>query len=228
MRGFFITFEGGEGAGKSTQIRLLEQHLQEKGHAVLVTREPGGSPGAEAVRHVLLSGAAEPFGPEMEVVLFAAARLDHVEQVIRPALEQGAVVLCDRFYDSTRAYQGTAKGLTKTLLSALERAAVSDTTPDLTIILDIDAEVGLQRASDRRGEGSVDRFEKDAIAVHQKRREAFLAIAAAEPERCVVIKADRKVDVVAAAIMKAVDSAMKKRKGGSAKREGSGREKSNA
>lgn len=211
LRGFFITFEGGEGAGKSTQIRLLQQHLQESGQAVLVTREPGGSPGAEAVRHVILSGAAEPFGPAMEVVLFAAARLDHVQQVIRPALEQGAVVLCDRFYDSTRAYQGTSRGVNKTLLSALERAAVGDTVPDLTIILDIDAKVGLQRASDRRGEGGADRFEKEALAIHQRRRDAFLAIAKAEPDRCVIINAERSVDAVAVSVRKAVDAAMKKK-----------------
>lgn len=211
MRGFFITFEGGEGAGKSTQIRLLEQYLRERGRTVVVTREPGGSAGAEAVRHVLLSGAAEPFGPEMEAVLFAAARLDHVQQLIRPALESGAVVLCDRFYDSTRAYQGTMKGLSKTFLSSLEKAAVGDTRPDLTIILDIDAEVGLQRASARRGEGSIDRFEKDTIAVHQKRRDAFLAIAAAEPERCVVVDADRDVEAVAAEVRAAVERAMQRR-----------------
>ena len=212
MRGFFITFEGGEGAGKSTQIRLLEQYLRGRGHTVVVTREPGGSAGAEAVRHVLLSGAAEPFGPEMEAVLFAAARLDHVEQLIRPALESGAVVLCDRFIDSTRAYQGTVKGLTKAFLSSLEKAAVGETRPDLTIILDIDAEVGLQRASARRGEGSIDRFEKDTIAVHQKRRDAFLAIAAAEPNRCVVIDADRDVEAVFSSIKAAVDAAMERRK----------------
>lgn len=212
MRGFFITFEGGEGAGKSTQIRLLEKHLHAKGHFVLVTREPGGSPGAEAVRHVILSGAAEPFGSEMELALFSAARLDHVEQVIRPALEQGGVVLCDRFYDSTRAYQGTAKGLSKTFLNALEGAAVGETRPDLTLILDIDAEVGMQRASERRGTDGADRFEKETIAVHQKRRQAFLAIAAAEPDRCVVINANREIDVVSAAIKKAVDAAMRKRK----------------
>lgn len=211
MRGFFITFEGGEGAGKSTQIRLLEQYLRGRGHTVVVTREPGGSAGAEAVRHVLLSGAAEPFGPEMEAVLFAAARLDHVEQLIRPALESGAVVLCDRFIDSTRAYQGTVKGLTKAFLSSLEKAAVGETRPNLTIILDIDAEVGLQRASARRGEGSIDRFEKDTIAVHQKRRDAFLAIAAAEPNRCVVIDADRDVEAVFSSIKAAVDAAMERR-----------------
>jgi len=211
LRGFFITFEGGEGAGKSTQIRRLQEHLQQQGHRVVVTREPGGSPGAEAVRHVLLSGAAEPFGPEMEAVLFAAARLDHVQQVIRPALEEGAVVLCDRFIDSTRAYQGTTKGLSKSFLAALERAAVGDTMPDLTVILDIDPEIGLQRASARRGEGSVDRFEKDTLAVHQKRRKAFLDIAKAEPERCVVIDASRSADAVAANVLEAVQKAMQKR-----------------
>jgi len=147
----------------------------------------------------------------MEAVLFAAARLDHVEQLIRPALESGAVVLCDRFIDSTRAYQGTVKGLTKAFLSSLEKAAVGETRPNLTIILDIDAEVGLQRASARRGEGSIDRFEKDTIAVHQKRRDAFLAIAAAEPNRCVVIDADRDVEAVFSSIKAAVDAAMERR-----------------
>lgn len=211
MRGFFITFEGGEGAGKSTQISLLQQHLHRKGHTVLVTREPGGSPGAEAVRHVILSGAAEPFGPEMEAVLFAAARLDHVEQIIRPSLEQGAVVLCDRFHDSTRAYQGTTRGLSKNLLASLEYAAIGDTVPDLTIILDIDADTGLRRAAARRGEGSADRYEKEALTVHEKRREAFLAIAANEPERCIVIDANKEVEAIAAAIREAVDAAMDKK-----------------
>ncbi len=135
-RGFFITFEGGEGAGKSTQISRLAERLRAMGHDVLVTREPGGSPGAEAVRHVLLSGAAEPFGPVMEAILFAAARSDHVEQVIRPAVERGAVVLCDRFMDSSRVYQGITGDLDPKFMAALERITVNGMVPDLTLILD--------------------------------------------------------------------------------------------
>ena len=140
MTGFFITFEGGEGAGKSTQIRLLADTLRERGYEVLVTREPGGSPGAEAVRHVLLSGAAESFGPEMEALLFAAARADHVEQVIRPAVERGLTVLCDRFLDSTRVYQGVTGNLDPTFIAAVERVAINAMMPDLTIVLDLSPE----------------------------------------------------------------------------------------
>lgn len=186
-RGVFITFEGGEGAGKSTQIRLLAEHLRESGHDVVVTREPGGSPGAEAVRHVLLSGAAEPFGPALEALLFAAARADHVEQLIRPAVERGAVVLCDRFIDSSRVYQGVTGGLDAEFMVPLERVTVNDMMPDLTIILDIDPKEGLRRAAERRGEEGADRFEKETLQIHRRRRRAFLDIARKEPNRCVVV-----------------------------------------
>ena len=188
-RGFFITFEGGEGAGKSTQIGRLAAKLRDKRYDIIVTREPGGSPGAEAVRHVLLSGAAEPFGPEMEALLFAAARSDHVEQVIRPAVERGAIVLCDRFLDSSRVYQGVTGDLDPDFMAAVERVAINGMMPDMTLILDLDPAEGLKRATARRGEGVADRFEKETLAVHERRREAFLAIAAREPERCVVIDA---------------------------------------
>lgn len=208
-RGFFITFEGGEGAGKSTQIRLLADHLREEGgREVVVTREPGGSPGAEAIRHVLLSGAAEPFGASMEAILFAAARLDHVEQVIRPALARGAVVLCDRFVDSSRVYQGVTGGLDREFMAALERATVEDAMPDLTVILDIDPEEGLRRACERRGEETADRFEKETLKIHRRRRKAFLDIARAEPERCLVIDATGAPEAVARAIERAVARAM--------------------
>ena len=133
-RGLFITFEGGEGAGKSTQIKLLQKALEKDGFKVVVTREPGGSTGGEAVRHVLLSGAAEPFGPEMEAILFAAARSDHVETLIKPALADGSIVLCDRFYESTRVYQGASGNVSRELLSKLEEVACEDCWPDLTIL----------------------------------------------------------------------------------------------
>ncbi len=203
-RGFFVTFEGGEGAGKSTQITRLAKALREAGHDVVVTREPGGSTGAEAVRHVLLSGAAEPFGPSMEAVLFAAARSDHVEQVIRPAVTRGAIVLCDRFLDSSRVYQGVTGNLDPRFMARLEEVTVNGMMPDMTLILDIDPELGLQRAHARRGNDAADRFEKETLDVHRRRREAFLAIAADEPERCVVINASRGAEEVSEAVVATV------------------------
>ena len=211
-RGFFITFEGGEGAGKSTQIDRLARKLSAKKYDVVVTREPGGSPGAEAVRHVLLSGAAESFGPEMEALLFAAARSDHVEQLIKPAIARGAIVLCDRFMDSSRVYQGVTGGLDADFMAVLERIAVNGAVPDLTLILDIDPAEGLARAASRRAKDDIpDRFEKETLAIHQRRREAFLAIAEAEPERCVVIDAGEPSDVVENAITAAVFSMLERR-----------------
>lgn len=203
-RGIFITFEGGEGAGKSTQIGMLADALRDAGREVLVTREPGGSPGAEAVRHVLLSGAAEPFGPAMEAVLFAAARSDHVEQVIRPAVEAGKVVLCDRFMDSSRVYQGVTGNLSLDFMRSLEEAAINGMVPDLTLILDLPAEEGMRRANARRGDGGADRFEKETMDVHRRRRDAFLEIARAEPERCRVIDAGQEMNLVSADIINEV------------------------
>jgi dTMP kinase len=201
----FITFEGGEGAGKSTQIRRLADQLRRRGYDVLVTREPGGSPGAEAVRHVLLSGAAEKFGTRMEAILFAAARNDHVEEVIRPALESGAVVLCDRFVDSSRVYQGVTGNLEPDLIEALQRVAIDGVVPDCTIILDLPAEMGLRRARQRAADAPPDRFEREEIETHEKRREAYLEIAAAEPERCRVVDGDRPQDAIAEEIAALVE-----------------------
>ncbi|GAC1041125.1 dTMP kinase [Rhizobium sp. No.120] len=204
--GLFVSFEGGEGAGKSTQIRYLAERLRERGHEVLVTREPGGSPGAEAVRHVLLSGAAEMFGTRMEAILFAAARNDHVEDVIRPALARGAIVLCDRFMDSSRVYQGVTGNLEPDYIEALQRVAVNGVIPHCTLILDIPAEVGLERARKRASAAAApDRFEKEEMQTHEKRREAFLDIAAREPERCYVIDAQKPENEIAAEIAGIVD-----------------------
>lgn len=192
-RGLFVSFEGGEGAGKSTQIRLLAENLRAKGHTVITTREPGGSPGAEALRHVLLSGAAEAFGVRMEALLFAAARADHLDCVIRPALTRGEIVLCDRFVDSSRVYQGVTGNIEPPLMAALERVSIGRTMPDVTLVLDLPAEVGLQRARRRAGgetEGAApDRFEKEKLEIHEKRRQGFLDIASREPERCRVVDA---------------------------------------
>jgi dTMP kinase len=195
-RGRFITFEGGEGAGKSTQIRLLEQVLAQSGIDVLVTREPGGSIGAEAVRQVLLSGAAEPLGAEMEAILFAAARSDHVETIIRPALAAGKTVICDRFFDSTRVYQGATGNVDPAVLRRLEEVACEDCWPDLTIILDIDPEEGMRRAALRQSPGGPDRFEKEALEKHRLRREAYIRIALEEPGRCAIVDAFGGVEEV--------------------------------
>ena len=200
--GAFITFEGGEGAGKSTQIRLLADHLRLRiPHPVVVTREPGGSPKAEALREALLAGIAKPYGPFAEALLFSAARIDHLDTLIGPALARGETVLCDRFIDSTRAYQGAAGGLDQALLASLERVAVGSLRPDLTLILDLDPALGLDRARARAGEGEApDRFEAEALAFHQRLRSAFREIAAAEPERCAVIDASGDADRVEAII----------------------------
>jgi dTMP kinase len=208
-RGFFITFEGGEGAGKSTQIARLAQKLRDKRYPIAVTREPGGSPGAEAIRHVILSGAAEPFGPEMEALLFAAARADHIEQLIRPALRRGKIVLCDRFVDSWRVYQGAGGNIDPALLEEIERVSVNGVMPDMTLIFDIDPEEGLKRASARRGgDQAADRFEKETLAVHKRRRQAFLDIARKEPKRCVVIDASADAEAVENAVTTAVFGAL--------------------
>jgi len=206
MPGRFITFEGGEGAGKSTQIARLARRLEEQGIPAVVTREPGGTPTAESIRHMLLSGLAEELGPDGEAVLFAAARADHVDRVIRPALRGGKWVLCDRFADSTHVYQGVGGGADAAMLDALDRVAVGRTRPDLTVILDIPVEVGLARAAERQRElgGPADRFEREDVSVHEARRKAYLAIAKADPERCIVVDANRSESKIAKAIWQAV------------------------
>jgi dTMP kinase len=204
MHGRFITFEGGEGTGKSTHSALLAARLQALGIRVLLTREPGGSPAAEVIRHVLLSGVAKPLGVEAEALLFAAARGDHVGHTIEPALARGTWVICDRFIDSTRVYQGALGRLDPKFIRALERVTVGDLRPDLTFILDVPADVGLARASKRRGRGAADRFEAESGAFHEALREAYRELAAAEPGRCVVIDATEPKSAVAERIWKAV------------------------
>jgi dTMP kinase len=206
MRGRFITFEGGEGSGKSTQVATLVKRLTTLGLAVMATREPGGSPGAEAIRHVLLSGAAKPLGAYAEAILFAAARDDHVSQTIRPALERGKWVVSDRFADSTRVYQGVLSNVEARLIARLEKLTVGDTRPDLTFVLDVPADVGLERAARRRGNGAGDRFEAEAIDFHRKLREAYLELAAREPDRCAVIDATAASDAVADAVWAVVNA----------------------
>jgi dTMP kinase len=204
IRGRFITFEGGEGSGKSTQIRMLADRLDAAKLRAIVTREPGGSPGAEIIRHLVLSGMGKLLGPEAETLLFAAARDDHVQTVIRPALDQGIWVLCDRFSDSTRAYQGKLGQVDPKILNALERVTIGDLKPDLTVILDIPVEVGMQRAAARRGVGAPDRFEAEDIGFHQKLRDAYRQIAADEPQRCALIDANADANTVAAKVWTAL------------------------
>jgi dTMP kinase len=203
-RGRFITFEGGEGSGKSTQIKTLAERLKGAELRTLVTREPGGSPGAEVIRHLLLSGMGKLLGPEAETLLFAAARDDHVHAVILPALEQGIWVLCDRFFDSTRVYQGRLGKVDLKVLNAIQRVTIGDLKPDLTIILDVPVEVGMQRAAARRGGGAPDRFEAEDIEFHEGLRDAYRQIAAAEPQRCVLIDANAAAGVVAARVWTAL------------------------
>lgn len=205
-RGRFITFEGGEGTGKSTQVGLLARRLKTLGVNALVTREPGGAPGAEAVRHVLLSGAAKPLGPYAETILFAAARDDHVRTTIRPTIESGRWVLCDRFADSTRIYQGSLGNVDARLIRALERITIGDLKPDLTLILDVSAEIGLARAAARRGTREADRFETEALDYHQRLRQAFRELADAESERCVLIDAGADLNKVADSVWKTVEA----------------------
>ncbi|MCP1200745.1 dTMP kinase [Notoacmeibacter sp. MSK16QG-6] len=198
-RGFFLTFEGGEGSGKSTQMRCLARTMQRAGRSVRVTREPGGTPAAEALRAALLSGEAKSLGPLAEACLFASARADHVRQLIRPALRQGQDVLCDRFIDSTRAYQGGA-GVSGEELDLLEKLALGDLKPDLTLLLDLDVEEGMDRADTRRRSEQPDRFEADRMQDQEKRRQAFLQMANDEPDRFSIIDASQTVDRVEKAV----------------------------
>jgi dTMP kinase len=194
--GYFITLEGGEGAGKSTHARLLAERLSKAGRDVVVTREPGGAPDAEAIRALLLGGAPERWSPLAEALLNNAARASHLQTRIRPALGQGAVVLCDRFMDSTTAYQGHAGGVDLDLLARLEHAVVGKDRPQLTIVFDLDPVLGLERAR-QRDPGRSDRFERMGLEFHQRLRTGFLEIAQGDPARCVVVDATRPRDDVA-------------------------------
>jgi dTMP kinase len=202
--GRFITLEGGEGAGKSTQARRLGGRLAARGRKAVVTREPGGSPGAEAIRALLVTGEADRWSPLTETLLAYAARRDHIERTIAPALAAGDWVVSDRFADSTRAYQGAGGGASSSLIQALERYVLGETRPDLTLILDLPVETGLARVASR--EHAETRFEAKGEAFHQRLRDCFLAIARVERDRCVVIDAAQSVEDVEAAIWAAVES----------------------
>lgn len=193
----FVTFEGGEGAGKSTQIARAAAALEARGLRVRVTREPGGTEGAEAIRRLLLDGPAERWTATAELLLVAAARAEHLARVIEPALATGSWVLCDRYLDSTRVYQGLAGGLGLALVDRLQGEVLGFRLPDLTLVLDVPVETGLAR---RRDQGGATRFERKAREFHERVREGFRTLAAAEPDRILLVDADRPVDAVAAEI----------------------------
>ncbi|WP_207459633.1 dTMP kinase [Azospirillum sp. SYSU D00513] len=201
-RGRFITLEGGEGAGKSTQLRRLAEALSARGIETAVTREPGGSGGAEEIRALLVSGETGRWSPTTEALLHTAARRDHLERTVWPALDAGTWVLCDRFFDSTMAYQGYGLGLGRDFIGSLQRLALGDFRPDLTLILDLPVEQGLARAAARHG--GEDRYERMDLSFHRALRDGFLDIARREPERCAVIDAAQPIEAVQAAISDAV------------------------
>jgi len=200
--GRFITLEGGEGAGKSTQIARLRAWLEGRGHRVTVTREPGGSPGAEMVRKLLVEGPTERWDGTTEALLHFAARREHLRSTVWPALKRGDWVVSDRFADSTLAYQGYGHGVDRRIFEQLYELAVGAFRPDLTIILDVPVEIGLERAAERRGAET--RYESLPRDFHTRVRTGFLEIAKSEPKRCVVIDATGSVEAIAAAIAEAV------------------------
>lgn len=189
MHGKFITFEGGDGSGKTTQIQMLREELSASGVKCLLTREPGGSPGGEAIRNMLLTGTGDKWNSVSETLLFQAARVDHVERVIKPALVRGETVLCDRFLDSTIVYQGIAKGLGVDFIKQLSHMTLGDFAPDCTVILDIDPAIGVGRANARNSEEN--RFENMGIEFHRKIRQGFLDLAATDTKRYLIVDAGR-------------------------------------
>ena len=200
--GRFITLEGGEGAGKSTQIQVIKDYLLTCGNDVVVTREPGGTSEGQEIRNLLVSGDKDKWSPLSETLLILADRAAHLERIIRPALAEGKYVVCDRFFDSTKAYQGVAGGLGLDVIHNLQQPVLGTTLPDFTLLLDIDPEKGLRRAQERGGEL---RFESKTLAYHRTLRNAFLDFAAQEPDRIFVIDADRDVEAVSADILAVLD-----------------------
>lgn len=203
-KGFFITLEGGEGAGKSTQAARLAERLELLGFTVTRTREPGGSTSAEEVRNLLVNGEPDRWTPNAETLLNFAARDSHLNETIRPALAKNHVVICDRFMDSTRAYQGAAGGVDPKLIETLEQAIIGDTIPNLTLIFDIDPVKGLARTG-TRNQTDENRFERKPLAFHQTLRNTFLELVESEPERCVLIDAEQDIENVFEQIWSAIE-----------------------
>lgn len=206
--GLFVTFEGIEGAGKTTQISLLADFLTAKGYEVITLREPGGTQLGDRIRDLLLTPCKEPLRPMAEFLLFCASRNQLVESIIRPALERGQVVLCDRFYDSSIAYQGFARGLALETIKGLTDVATAGVKPTRTFLLDLPVERGLERARVRRNEGQDDRFEAEALDFHRRVREGFLTLAREEPQRIKVIDADRPSPLIAESIQRLIEDGL--------------------
>ncbi len=204
MAGRFITLEGGEGAGKSTQVKRLAAAFAAAGIKAITTREPGGSPGGEAIRNLVVTGAVDRWHPTTESLLFMAARFDHLETTIKPALARGEWVICDRFYDSTYIYQGIAKGVGTAWLDQLYRQLFANTAPDLTLLLDLPPEVGLKRA-DKRGNVAESRFEQMDFSFHEKLRDGFLQLAKDHTARITTIDAAKDADSVHGTIIAALN-----------------------
>jgi dTMP kinase len=210
--GCFITFEGIEGCGKTTQIKLLAQRLEKLGYQVTVTREPGGSPVADKIRNILLDSDNGAMVPMTELLLYAAARAQHVSEVVAPALQSGRLVLCDRFTDATIAYQGCGRGLDRKVIDELNRLATAGVGPDITLLLDCPAETGLERAFSRINGSSgarEERFELESLQFHRRVRKGYLDLAGDEPERFIIIDADRNIveieDEIADALLARLD-----------------------
>lgn len=205
-RGHFISFEGGEGAGKSTQVRLLSEHLAVLGYKTLLTREPGGSPLGEKIRRFLLEGKVKDYGAVAESLLFYTARLDHLDKLILPALKDGTWVICDRFADSSRAYQGAASGVEDGVFDALDRIVVGENQPELTIIIDLPVDVAMKRVNARQQRDAleVDRFESEDMQFHERLRAGFLKIAAANANRCIIIDGNQSREKVAELVWQTV------------------------
>lgn len=202
MKGLFITFEGVEGCGKSTQMKLLHEHLTYRGRTVVVTREPGGTPIAESIRALLLDPENAALGPTAELLLYEAARAQHVHEKIRPAIRERKIVLCDRFADSTTAYQGAGRGLKPEILDELHRIATDGIWPDHTFLIDLDPEQGLERV---RARGRSDRIEGEALEFHHRVRQGYLELARREPRRVTILDGGSDVDAIQTQIRACVD-----------------------
>lgn len=202
-RGLFITFEGGEGVGKTTQIKTLQNFLKTQGHDVVLTREPGGCPAAEDIRALIFqSDYAEQWTPQAETLLMYAARDMHIKEVIAPALDAGKTVLCDRYIDSTRVYQGIVKGVDRQFIAGLEQHIAGNAMPDMTVILDLTAEIAMMRV---QGRGAENHHDRGDVAFYEKLRQGFLEIAKANQDRCVIVNADNEIDEIAAQIKNLVE-----------------------
>ena len=212
MRGKFITLEGLEGSGKSTQIAVLEQRLSARGMPVIVTREPGGTPLAESLRELVLSPGPERISAVCELLIMFAARAVHLDNLIRPALEKGTWVLCDRFTDASFAYQGAGRGISEQFIAALEKQVQGPLRPDLTFLLDLPVRVGLKRAAARRGGDTPDRFELEDLAFFERVRSGLLERAQRHPQRIRIIDADRSLEKVSATLLDELDSLLKQEK----------------